>query len=458
MINNPTSLSEMLKSIVSGYDEIKSIHNQNILIEKNIFSVQVALENELKASASYNERTKLKLDDINEKLVNAKSFYNEITSNQAEVKALFTSINNLVIKEAALIKNVDSKISNYTELNAKNTELLAEINAIKEAVILATKTYKNDCDLALKGLNESLARANALNESLASKQIELNNTLESIEAARTSCLQISNEIKEMRKRSQCLMSKAEEIFNKATWFETTLNEYIAKIQALENNYNLAFAKNEELELKIKTSITTLDKILIALNGRSLDEVLTELKTTNNTLKTAINTKAEIDTIKANLEQVLTEQNAKLNNYYTKLQCDELLGSVSMEVLKIKENKADKLELEPLKTDILNLNNDKANKIDVYTKLENDNLLSLVNDEIAKLQTNKLNITELEPIRTDIINLTNIKANASDVYTRLELDERLQNLNDYHETQELSLQAQIIKNTNILSKLYKKEKK
>lgn len=457
MVDNPTSLSEMLKSIVTGYDEIKYLSEQNTLINNNISSIKTAFESELQISKAYNERTKLKLDDINEKLANARVFFDEIEQNQAQVKALFTSINNLVIKEAALVKNVDSKISNYTELNAKNTELLAEINTIKEAVILATKTYKNDCDLALKGLNESLARANTLNESLASKQIELNNTLESIEAARTNCLQIANEIKEMRKRSQCLMSKAEDIFSKATWFENTLNEYIAKIQTLESNYNEAFAKNEELELKIKTSIATLDKILLALNGRSLDEVLVELKTTNNTLQTAINTKAEIDTIKTNLEAILAEQKTKLDEYYTKLQCDELLSLANDEILKLQTNKADKLELEPLKTDISNLVNNKANVSNVYTKFESDELLSLANDEIAKLQTNKADITELEPIRTDIINLTNTKANASDVYTKFELDERLQNINDYHEAQELSLQAQIIKNTNILSKLYKKEK-
>lgn len=451
MINNPTSLSEMLKSIVTGYDEIKYLSEQNALINNNISSIKTAFESELQTSKAYNERTKLNLDDINEKLANAKVFFDEIASNQAEVKALFTSINNLVIKEAALIKNVDAKILNYTELNAKNTELLAEINTIKEAVILATKTYKNDCDLALKELNESLARANALNESLASKQIELNNTLESIETARTNCLQIANEIKEMRKRSQCLMSKAEEIFNKATWFENTLNEYIAKITELENNYNLAFAKNEELELKIKTSITTLDKILIALNGRSLDEVLNELKTTNNTLQTAINTKAEIDTIKANLEAILTEQNAKLDNYYTKLQCDELLSLANDEIAKLQTNKADKLELEPINQALSDLatadskiesdmrridsrfittleNNTKilrdemshrAMASDVYTKLESDEFLGVKADKL-----------ELEPIKTDITNLSNDKANKidvyhkSDVYTKLESDNLL----------------------------------
>ncbi|MBZ7976707.1 hypothetical protein [Campylobacter sp. RM12637] len=409
MIDNPKNLSEMLKSIVSGYDDIKSIHNQNILIEKNIFSVQTALENELKTSASYNERTKLKLDDINEKLANAKVFFDEIASNQAQVKALFTSINNLVIKEAALIKNVDSKISNYTELNAKNTELLAEIKAIKEAVALATKTYKNDCDLALKGLNESLTRANTLNESLAVKDVELKNTLESIESARTNCLVISNEIKEMRKRSQCLMSKAEDIFSKATWFENTLNEYIAKIQTLENNYNEAFVKNEELELKIKDSIDTLDKILIALNGRSLDEVLTELKTTNTTLQTAINTKSEIDTIKTNLEQVLAEQNTKLDNYYTKIESDELLDLVNNEIAKLQENKADKLELEPLKSDISNLTNNKANNTD----------LEPIKNNISNLANNKADKLDLNPIKNDISNLANTKANKSEVYTKTE---------------------------------------
>ena len=451
MINNPKSLSEMLKSIVSGYDEIKYLSEQNTLINSNISSIKTAFESELQTSKAYNERTKLNLDDINEKLANAKNFYDEIASNQAEVKALFTSINNLVIKEAALVKNVDSKISNYTELNAKNTKLLAEINTIKEAVILATKTYKNDCDLALKELNESLARANALNESLASKQIELNNTLESIEAARTNCLQIANEIKEMRKRSQCLMSKAEEIFNKATWFENTLNEYIAKIQTLENNYNLAFAKNEELELKIKTSIATLDKILIALNGRSLDEVLIELKTTNTTLQTAINTKAEIDKIKANLEAILVEQKTKLDEYYTKLQCDELLSLANDEILKLQTNKADKLELEPINQALSDLatadskiesdmrriasrfittleNNTRilrdemshrAMASDVYTKLESDGFLGVKADKL-----------ELKPIKTDITNLSNDKANKidvynkSDVYTKLESDNLL----------------------------------
>ncbi|MBZ7995165.1 coiled-coil domain-containing protein [Campylobacter canadensis] len=398
MTNNPTSLSEMLKSIVIGYDEIKNIHNQSMLIEKNILSVQITLENELKTSASYNERTKLNLDDINEKLANARVFFDEIEQNQAEVKALFKSINNIAAKEAALIKNVDSKISNYTELNTKNTELLAEINAIKEAVILATKAYKNDCDLALKGLTQSLARANTLNESLASKQIELNNTLESIEAAKTRCLQIANEIKEMRKRSQCLMSKAEEIFNKATWFENTLNEYIAKMQTLENNYNLAFTKNEELELKIRNNIATLDKILIALNGRSIEEVLAALKTTNNTLKIAINTKAEIDTIKANLEALLTEQNAKLDNYYTKLESDELLSLANNEIEKLQTNKANKLELEPLKTDILNLANTKANNLD------------------------------LEPLKTDILNLANTKANNTDL-EQYYLNSKGEELND-----------------------------
>lgn len=426
MIDNPKNLSEMLKSIVSGYDDIKSIHNQNILIEKNMFSVQTALKNELRTNVSYNERTKLKLDDINEKLANAKVFFDEIASNQAQVKALFTSINNLVIKEAALIKNVDSKISNYTELNAKNTELLAEIKAIKEAVILATKTYKNDCDLALKGLNESLTRANTLNESLASKQIDLNNTLEIIEAARTNCLQIANEIKEMRKRSQCLMSKAEDIFSKATWFENTLNEYIAKIQTLENNYNEAFAKNEELELKIKDSIDTLDKILIALNGRSLDEVLTELKTTNTTLQTAINTKSEIDVIKTNLEQVLAEQNTKLDNYYTKIEADNLFDLTNDKITKLQENKADKLELEPLKSDITNLTNTKANNTD----------LEPIKTNISNLVNNKADKLDLNPIKDDIKNLSEQKADSSllkNYYLSSkgeELNERLQKAENY----------------------------
>lgn len=413
-------LSSLLEDVIKSYDEIKETYHKAKAMLESVETLSNTSKTMLDESISTHHHIKTHLDEfekvrLDEKLARFEIAFSKLPSlkqsfdkSEEDIKALLGQI---------VAKNAEFE-STKTKLEQINTNFIATKD---EAKTIIDNFYSQSAEV-LNTINKALELYLASAEEIRLSEDTIRSHKEHIDQKVIECKTIKDEIVSMRERSQCLMNKAEEILSKIDGFNTTLDEYVAKIDMLESGYNEAFAKNEALAKNIEQTLVAVDELNKVLLGTSLEELILSIKNANDILNESLANKQATELIKEQLEQKLQEQDTKLSDFYTKAQIDEKLVSVDNSHL-LNE------EISRLETLITNLQTEKVSWSSFGTSVNkitqvgmntlrdnlNKNELKLINDKITELENKTNDTTPKEPSAKEIALENLIISNTNEIF-------------------------------------------
>lgn len=405
------TLQDLINELIISSKEVKLINDNVTRLKEQTQILTSQAQKTANESATTLIQAQKEINNLSINGLKCDNLMKELNTISEEVNAKYSSMKDYFEKESKLQENLNKHLLAFNENKNDNELILNEFNELHKRIKEEINNYKDVLDNNLKENQNILSECK---ESLGNLVNSSEETKELVEKAKEYSLNAKeqfNNIIQLRQRSECLIKKADTVFENANSFRQDLDTYIEKINNTLRDCETQSLKNEKLEELVKSDIEEIKKINLFLKDCDISTMQDFKKavslSTSNLI--AINKKYE------DFEFFYTNSKEKLKNKQDyaieqieklKSDCENIINDNNEEIVKLKENIFHKIKSDyDLISELLQAYEKKHEQVLKELDLEKEktqtSLRTLLQDYISD---KKLLVQQLEEKKQDFLKL------------------------------------------------------